>query len=94
MGSTQNRPRKGRSKMISLCTVCQVQKLASKKQTLECCQHCFRGRRSERSARQCSDHTPHTATRRFAWPSSQKEASSEAALPTVKHRGLGLYDYC
>ncbi len=27
---------------------------------------------------QCSDHTPHTATSRFAWLSSQKEASSEA----------------
>ncbi len=49
-----------------------------KKQTHECCQHCFRGCRSGRSACQCSDHTPHTATSRFAWPSSQKEASSEA----------------
>ncbi len=43
-----------------------------KKQTHECCQHCFRGCRSGRSACQCSDHTPHTATSRFAWPSSQK----------------------
>ncbi len=41
----------------------------------ECCQHYFRGCRSGRSACQCSDHTPHTATSRFAWPSSQKEAS-------------------
>ncbi len=49
-----------------------------KKQMHECCQHCFRGCRSERSAFQCSDHTPHTATRRFACPLSQKEASSEA----------------
>ncbi len=32
-----------------------------KKQTHECCQHCFRGCRSGRSACQCSDHTPHTA---------------------------------
>ncbi len=31
-----------------------------KKQTHECCQHCFRGCRSGRSACQCSDHTPHT----------------------------------
>ncbi len=38
-----------------------------KKQTYECCQHCFRGCRSGRSACQCSDHTPHTATSRFAW---------------------------
>ncbi len=44
----------------------------------ECCQHCFRGCRSGRSACQCSDHTPHTAISRFAWASSQKEASSEA----------------
>ncbi len=51
-----------------------------KKQMYECCQHCFRGCRSGRSACQCSDHTPHTATSRFAWPSSQKEASSEAGL--------------
>ncbi len=49
-----------------------------KKQMHECCQHCFRGYRSGRSACQCSDHMPHTATSRFAWPSSQKEASSEA----------------
>ncbi len=49
-----------------------------KKQKHECCQHCFRGCRSGRSACQCSDHTPHTATSRFAWPSSQKEAYSEA----------------
>ncbi len=34
-----------------------------KKQMHECCQHCFRGCRSGRSACQCSDHTPHTATR-------------------------------
>ncbi len=43
-------------------------------------QHCFRGCRSGRSACQSSDHTPHTATSRFSWPSSQKEASSEAGL--------------
>ncbi len=49
-----------------------------KKQTHECCQHWFRGCRSGRSACQCSDHTPHTETSLFAWPSSQKEASSEA----------------
>ncbi len=44
----------------------------------QCAQHCFRGCRSGRSACQCSDHTPHTATSWFAWSSSQKEASSEA----------------
>ncbi len=30
MGFTRNRPRKGRSKKLSPCVVCQVQKLASK----------------------------------------------------------------
>ncbi len=49
-----------------------------KKQTYESCQHCFRGCRSVSSACQFSDHTPPTATSRCAWPSSQKEASSEA----------------
>ncbi len=38
MGFTQNRPRKGQSKKLSPCAVCQEQKLASKKQTHECCQ--------------------------------------------------------
>ncbi|KAL0150846.1 hypothetical protein M9458_053765, partial [Cirrhinus mrigala] len=38
-----------------------------KKQMHECCQHCFRGCRSRRSACQCSDHTPHTATSRLQW---------------------------
>ncbi len=93
MGFTRNRPRKGRSKKLSPCVVHQVQKLASKKQTHECCQHCFRGCRSWRSACQCSDHTPHTATSRFAWPLSQKEASSEAGsqkrLQTVCWRQPG-----
>ncbi len=41
-GFTQNRPRKGRSKKLSPCTVRQVQKVGLKKQTHECCQHCFR----------------------------------------------------
>ncbi len=53
----------------------------------------FRGCRSGRSACQCSDHTPHTATSRFAWASSQKEASSEAgsqkSLQTVCWRQPG-----
>ncbi len=64
-GFTRNRPRKGQSKKLSACAV----------QGLK---HCFRGSRSGKSACQCLDHTPHTATSRFAWASSQKEASSEA----------------
>ncbi len=42
MGFTQNKPRKGQSKKLSPCAVRQVQKLALKKRTHECCQHCFR----------------------------------------------------
>ncbi len=77
---TRIRPRKGRSKKLIPCAVCQVQKTASKKQMHECCQHCFRGCRSGRSACRCSDHMPHTATSQFTCPSSQKEASSEAGF--------------
>ncbi len=61
----------------SLCCVSGAE-AGFKKQTHKCCQHCFRGRRSGRSAWQCSDHTSHTATSQFAWPLFQKEASSEA----------------
>ncbi len=64
----------------------------------ECCQHCFRGFRGRRSACQCSDHMPHTATSWFVWPSSQKEASSEAgsqkSLQTVCWRQPGHWNYC
>ncbi len=74
-GFTRNRPRKSRSKKLSPCVRCRSW---LQKQTHECSQHWFRGRRSGRSACQCSDHMPHTATSRFAWQSSQKEASSEA----------------
>ncbi len=56
-----------------------------KKQTHECCQHCFRGCRSGRSACQCSDHTPHTVTSLFAWPSSQKEALLKLAHKKSLH---------
>ncbi len=64
-----------------------------KKQMHECCQNYFRGCRSRRSACQCSDHTPHTATSQFTRPSSQKEFSSEAgsrkSLQTVCWRQPG-----
>ncbi len=64
-----------RSLVIVLCVRCRS---CFKKQTHECCQHSFRGCRSGRSGCRCSDHTSYTATSRFAWPLSQKEASSEA----------------
>ncbi len=91
-GFTRNRPPKGWSNKLSHCAVSGAE-AGFKKQMHECCQRCFRGCRSRRSACQCSDHTPHTATSRFAWPSSQKEASSEAgsqkSLQTVCWRQPG-----
>ncbi len=89
---TWNRPRKGRSHMLSPCAMRQMQKLASKNRHMSS-QHCFKGCRSWKSACRCSDHTPHTATSRFAWPSFLKEASSEAgsqkSLQTVCWRQPG-----
>ncbi len=92
-GFTRNRHCKGRIKEVkSLCFASGAES-GFKKQTHECCQHCFRGCRSRRSACQCSDHTPHTSTSRFAWLSSQKEASSEAgsqkSLQTICWRHPG-----
>ncbi len=75
----------------SLCCA-SVAEAGFKKQMHECCQHCFRGCRSGRSACQCSDHTPHTATSWFAWPSSQEafsEAGSQKSLQTVCWRQPG-----
>ncbi len=77
-GFTRNRPCKGRSKMLSPCAVHQMQKLASKNRRMSAASIALEVAEVEGSAGQCSDHTPHTATNRFAWPSSQKEASFEA----------------
>ncbi len=100
-GSYRGFPRWFHSEQASQGSIKEVESLCCasgaeagfKKQTHECCQHCFRGCRSGRSSCQCSDHTPHTATSRFAWPSSQKEPSSEAgsqeSLQTVCWRQPG-----
>ncbi len=70
----------------SPCAVRQVQKLASKNRRMSAASIAL-------EVAQCSDHTPHTATSRFAWPSSQKEAYSEAGsqkrLQTVCWRQPG-----
>ncbi len=66
-GFTRNRPLKGRSKKLSPCAVHQVQKLASKNRCMSAASIALKGCRSGRSACQCSDHMPHTATSRFAW---------------------------
>ncbi len=91
IGLTQNRPRKGRSKKLSPCAVRQVQKLASKNRCMSAASIALEvaeaeGRLFCESASEeasfwddgHADHTAHTATSRSAWPSSQKEASSEA----------------
>ncbi len=91
-GLTQNRPRKGRSKKLSHCAVRQVQKLASKNRCMSAASIALEVAEVEGQC-QCSDHTPHTATSRFVWPSSQKEDSSEAgsqkSLQTVCWRQPG-----
>ncbi len=90
-GLTRNRPHKGRSKKLSPCAVRQVQKLASKNRHMSAASIALEV--AEVEACQCSDHMPHTATSQFAWPSSQKEASSEAgsqkSLQTVCWRQPG-----
>ncbi len=69
--SSQNRPRHGQPKKLSACAPSHIQRL------------CLGNRRMSAAsiaggaACQCSDHTPHTASNRSAWLSSQKEASSK-----------------
>ncbi len=76
-GFTRNRPRKGRSKKLSPCAVPQVQKLASKNRCMSAASIALEV--AEVEGQLVSAQTIcHTATSRFAWPSSQKEASSEA----------------
>ncbi len=79
-----------RSWVLVLCVRCRIWLQKTDAWVL---QHCFRGCISGRSACQCLDHTPHTATSRFAWASSQKEAFSEAgsqkSLQTVCWRQPG-----
>ncbi len=70
-GSTQNRPRHGRSKKLSARAQRHIQRLCLGNR------HKCRGWRGGGSACQCSDHTPHTASNWSAWLSSQKEASSK-----------------
>ncbi len=56
----------------------QVQKLASKNRRMSAASIVLEI--AEEDGQLVSDHMPHTATSQFAWPSSQKEASSEAGL--------------
>ncbi len=76
-GFTRNRPHKGRSKKLSPCAVRQVQKLASKNRHMSAASITLEV--AEVEGQLVSAQTiRHTATSQFAWPSSQKEASSEA----------------
>ncbi len=75
-GLTQNRPRKGRSKKLSPCAVRQVQKLALKNRRMSAASIALEV--AEVEGQLVSAQTiRHTATCRFVWASSQKEASSE-----------------
>ncbi len=78
MGFTWNRPRKGRSKKLDPCAVRQVQKLASKNRCMSTAMSIALEVAEMEGQLVSADHTPHTVTSLFAWPSSQKEASSEA----------------
>ncbi len=77
-GSTRNRPRKGRSKKLSPRAVCQVQKLASKNRCMSAASITLEVAELEGQlvSAQTIRHTLQEI--RFTWPSSQKEASSEA----------------
>ncbi len=76
-GFTRNRPRKGRLKKLSSCAVLQVQKLASKNRCMSAASIALEV--AEVKGQLVSAQTiRHTETSLFAWPSSQKEASSEA----------------
>ncbi len=75
-GLTRNRPRKGLSKKLSPCAVGQVQKLASKNRRMSVA--CITVEVAEVEGQLVSAQTIRHTTSRFAQPSSQKEAFSEA----------------
>ncbi len=77
-GFTRNRPRKGRSKKFGPCAVRQVQKLASKNRRISAASIALEVAEVEGQLVSAQTIRRHTATSRFAWPLSQKEASSEA----------------
>ncbi len=72
-GSTQNRPRHARPKKLSARFQSHIQRLCLGNR----CMSAAEVEGGQRSACQCSEHTPHTASNWSAWLSSQKEASSK-----------------
>ncbi len=80
-GSTQNRPRHGRPK-LSAHVQRHIQRLCLGNRRMSAASIAAEveglgGSACQCSDRQCSDHTPHTASNWSAWLSSQKEASSK-----------------
>ncbi len=76
-GSTQNRPRHGRPKNLSARAQRHIQRLCLGHRHMSAASIAAEVEGVGRSACQCSDHTPHTASNWSAWLSSQKEASSK-----------------
>ncbi len=77
-GSTQNSPRHGRPKKLSTRAQPLFQRLCLGKRRMSAASIAVEVEGvGGRSACQCSDHTPHTASNWSAWLSSQKEASSK-----------------
>ncbi len=72
-GFTRKRPRKGRSKKLSPCAVHQVQKLASKNRRMSVASIALEVAEVEGQLVSAQYHTAHTATSRFAWPSSRRK---------------------
>ncbi len=77
-GFTRNRPPKGRSKKLSPCAVRQVQKLASKNRRMSAASIALEVAEVEGVSLSVLRPYATHCNKSFAWPSSQKEASSEA----------------
>ncbi len=77
-GFTRNKPPKGRSKKLSPCAVRQVQKLASKNRRMSAASIALEVAEVEGVSLSVLRPYATHCNKLFVWPSSQKEASSEA----------------
>ncbi len=76
-GSFQNRPRHGRPKKLISHAQRHIQRLCLGNRHMSAASIVAEVEGVGGSACQCSDHTPHTASKCSAWLSSQNEASSK-----------------
>ncbi len=76
-GSTQNRPHHGRPKKLSARAQHHIQRLCLRNRRMSAARIVAEVEREGRSACQCSDHTPHTASKWSEWLSSKKEIYSK-----------------